>query len=206
MIQFFYTSRMSYDDFSKIIDRITVDGRQRITGRININTAPSEVLAAVLNAESPSCPDGDAPIEEIVAKQSDIEDPFRSTGQLGNMIPDLENASLKRLLFGVRSRLYRLEASALTNVDPTNPTSGGIGQTLSVLVSRQQGTPIRGQPPRIGPSGKPLPTWTLRPLDWQKEGGARLFRNVPKEEEDEDNLPGNPDSQDEQDHDAAPIR
>jgi type II secretory pathway component PulK len=167
----------------------------RLLPSININTAPSEVLAAVLNAESADCA-GDAPIEDIVARQVDIEQPFRTTGDINSVIQGLENVDLKRRLFGVRSRLYRLEASAQTNVDPLDPTSGGIGQTLSVLVSRQQGAPPRGQQPQIGPNGNPLPTWTLRPLDWQKEGGARLFRNVPEEDE---NLPGNPDSQDEQD-------
>ena len=172
----------------------------RLLPNININTAPSEVLAAVLNADSPSCPDGDAPIEDIVARQVDIDQPFRSTGDINSVVQGGDNVDIKRRLFGVRSRLYRLEASAQTNIDPTNLTSGGIGQTLSVLVSRQQGAPPRGQQPQMGPNGKPLPTWTLRPLDWQKEGGARLFRTVP--EEDEQNLPGNPDSQEERDDDA----
>ena len=79
---------------------------------------------------------------------------------------------------------------------------GGIGQTLSVLVSRQQGARLpAGQQPAVGPSGNPLPNWTLRPLDWQKEGGARLFRSTSEEEE---NLPGRPeDEEEEAEEDAA---
>jgi hypothetical protein len=92
------------------------------------------------------------------------------------VLADTENAQLKQTLFDVRSRLYRLEASARTNVDPLAPGSGGIGQTLSVLVHRQQSTrPRLGGQQAAGPSGRPLPNWTLRLLDWQKEGGARLF-------------------------------
>jgi hypothetical protein len=127
----------------------------------------------------------------------DLENPFRNSGDVNTVIQGIDNVDLKRRLFGVRSRLYRLEASALTNVDPMEPQRGGIGQTLSVLVSRQQGgRPPQGVEPQIGPNGKPIPNWTLRPLDWQKEGGARLSRSNP---EDDQNLPGNPDDQEEPD-------
>jgi hypothetical protein len=85
-------------------------------------------------------------------------------------------------------------------VDPTNPTSGGIGQTLSVLVSRQQDNRPRPGGPQVGPSGKPIPNWTLRPLDLQKEGGARLFRSVPSDEK----LPGSPDDEEETKDAGAP--
>ena len=155
----------------------------------------------MLNAESPDCA-GDAPIEDIIARQVDIEQPFRSTGDINSVIQGLDNVDLKRRLFGVRSRLYRLEASALTNVDPLVPDSGWIGQRLSVLVSRQQGARLpASQQPAVGPSGNPLPNWTLRPLDWQKEGGARLFRSTSEEEE---NLPGRPeDEEEEAEEDAA---
>ena len=51
IIQFFYVSGMEYDDFSKVIDRLTVDGQQRITGRINVNNAPEEVLRCLPGLE-----------------------------------------------------------------------------------------------------------------------------------------------------------
>jgi hypothetical protein len=155
-----------------------------VLGRINVNTAPAEVLAAVLNAEQQGCPPNDQ-VEQILERQQDVEQPFRSSGELSAILQGLDNASTKGLLFDVRSRLYRLEASALANIDPEQPESGGIGQTISALVARQTG-PAR--PGALGTgavraggtqSGKPLPNWTLRPLDWQKEGGARLFRTQP---------------------------
>ena len=175
--------------------------------RININTAPPEVLAAVVSAEKlPECPPDDV-VEKIIERQHDTENPIKSSGEVTGLLQGVANANIKGTLFDVRSRLYRLEASAITNADPENPRGGGIGQTLSALVARQTG-PARpgggaggavrtggtGQQP-VGASGKPLPNWTLRPLDWQKEGGARLFRAQPNEEEtpgatDETTAPG----------------
>lgn len=167
---------------------------------INANTAPAEVLAAVVNAEKvPDCPADDV-VQKIVERQQDIDNPMKSTGDVTALMQGVENASIKGTLFDVRSRLYRLEASALTNIDPDNPNSGGIGQTVSALVARQTGpaTGVAGQKTTgaagtvatggtaqqgVGANGKPLPNWTLRPLDWQKEGGARLFRAAPTEEE-----------------------
>jgi hypothetical protein len=164
--------------------------------RINVNTAPPEVLAAVLNAEQEGCPPNEA-VDEIIGRQRDPEQPFRSSGDVSGIVQGLDNANVKTTLFGVQSRLYRLEASALTNVDPEHPDGGGIGQTVSALVARQTSTrpTTRGNAaPAVGADGKPLPNWTLRPLDWQKEGGARLFRPLPGEDEDQ---PGTMDEENE---------
>lgn len=166
--------------------------------RINVNTAPPEVLAAVLNAEAQQegCP-SNAEVEQIVERQRDPDQPFRASGDVSGIIQGLENSNIKSTLFGVQSRLYRLEASALTNVDPDHPDSGGIGQTVSALVARQTSLRPRSNTnsaPQVGANGKPLPNWTLRPLDWQKEGGARLFRPTPGEDEDQ---PGTMDEENE---------
>jgi general secretion pathway protein K len=164
---------------------------------ININTAPAKVLAVVLTDEAGAgCAPPDDVITAIMERQVDLENPFKTTGEIQSVIQGLDNAALKRALFEVRSRLYRLEASALSNIDPEHPSGGGIGQTLSVLVSRVQDSKPRPGGPVMGPNGKPLPNWTLRPLDWQKEGGARLFRSVPSEDE---NLPASPDDEEEPD-------
>jgi general secretion pathway protein K len=168
----------------------------RLLPNININTAPPEVLAAVLTDNAPQDCGANETVEAIIQRQMDVEQPFRTTGDINGVIKDVKNVDIKRRLFGVRSRLFRLEASALTNVDPNNPTSGGIGQTLSVLVSRTQGSqPRSGAAPQVGANGQPVPSWTLRPLDWQKEGGARLFRTSLTD----DSLPGSQDDQEEPD-------
>jgi type II secretory pathway component PulK len=172
---------------------VTAQPRQ-LFPRINVNTAPAEVLAAVINAEQQGCPPNEQ-VEQIVERQRDPEQPFRTSGEVTAMLQGLDNANVKGGLFDVRSRLYRLEASALANVDPEHPDSGGIGQTLSALVVRQQGParpgaaggPVRSGGLLPGSGDRPLPSWTLRPLDWQKEGGARLFHH-PVDEEGESEL------------------
>jgi hypothetical protein len=74
-------------------------------------------------------------------------------------------------LISVSTSYFRLEASGLSNADPTGATPGGIGQTLSVLVKRTQ----KANQTQNGRGDGGL-SWTFRRLDWQKEAGARLFR------------------------------
>jgi general secretion pathway protein K len=139
---------------------------QRGYTRININTAPAEVLAAVINDA--------APVSDIVDRQMQ-EEPFVTVGDIAPLLGDIENAGVIRGLFTVNSRLFRLEASAVANANPAAAgRRGGIGQTLSVLVYRIPDLRRRED----GKTG-----WTLRPLDWQKEGGARLFRDAGLEED-----------------------
>lgn len=194
------TFGISGEDVHKLRNVMTAQPR-RLLGRINVNTAPLEVLVAVLDAEQvPNCGSNEA-VEQVMQRQQDIENPFRSAGEVKTALGGVENANIKGLVFDTKSSLYRLEASALSNVDPEDPNSGGIGQTLTVLVSRQRSNKPPPGGPRTGADGQILPNWTLRPLDWQKEGGARLFRPA---ETDDSNLPGNPDSQ-EDDTDGAEL-
>ncbi len=150
--------------------------------RVNINTAPAEVLAAILNAEQGGeggCPSVPAVDEIIEVQHQEPEGVFQSRGAIASRVPslnDLENVTHKLALFDVRSSLYRLEASALANVDPLAEGGSGIGQTLSVLVWRQ---PNLGRRRADGTHG-----FTLRRIDWQKEGGARLFRSARDDDED----------------------
>lgn len=194
------TFGISGEEVHKLRNVMTAQPR-RVLSKINVNTANVEVLSAVLDAENvPNCGPNEA-VEQIVARQQDIENPFRNAGEVKSAFGGIENANIKGLVFDTKSSLYRLEASALSNVDPENPESGGIGQTLTVLVSRKQDTRPRAGERGTSADGKPLPNWTLRALDWQKEGGARLFR---PEAIDDSNLPGNPDSQ-EDDTDGAEL-
>jgi type II secretory pathway component PulK len=188
------TFRIPTEDLQKLRGVLTAEPRALLQG-INVNTAPAEVLAAVLNAEQDGCPPNDA-VQQIIERQRDPDQPFRASGDVTGIIQGLDNANIKSTLFRTQSRVFRLEASALANVDPDNPDSGGIGQTVSALVLRQISLrpKVNNSAPQVGANGKPLPNWTLRPLDWQKEGGARLFRPTPGEDEDQ---PGTMDEENE---------
>jgi type II secretory pathway component PulK len=52
LIDAYLISGMKYEDFNQIMDRLTMDGRkQTIAGRINVNTAPQEVLLCLPGLE-----------------------------------------------------------------------------------------------------------------------------------------------------------
>jgi type II secretory pathway component PulK len=144
--------------------RLSAGGRNTVS-KVNINTAPVEVLAAILNPEEKCQPD-DA-VNWVIEHRSNGE-PVKAE----QITPKPEkNWAAKSLLLGSDSNFFRLEASAQTNLDPDHPEFGGIGQTLSELVKRKPRTPTAG-----GSSfAEGEPRWTLETLDWHKEGGARLF-------------------------------
>jgi type II secretory pathway component PulK len=129
--------------------------------KVNVNTASGIVLAAIIN-------DGNAVGQILERQQSD--DPFKNAADLSTVLDTqgVADAAMVSSLFGVSSNLFRLRASALTNADPEGEQPGGIGQTLSELVWRQS-SPCRAD--------EQPPCWTLKPLDWQKEGGAPLLEH-----------------------------
>jgi type II secretory pathway component PulK len=145
--------------------RIVTATPTRYLRALNANTAPGIVLAAVINEPNA--------VAAILERQQS-EEPFKNAGEVKSILEQegVEDAGIVGGLFDVRSNMFRLRASALTNVDPEGEFAGGIGQTLSELVFRQAGR---------CPSGQTPPCWTLKPLDWQKEGGARLLEYAPDE-------------------------
>ncbi len=134
---------------------------------VNINTADQVVLSAILQgADGSGVECGPTQeVQDILERQLDPEDPIKPV-DIRTLIGGIPNGSLAVDLFVSNSSIYRLEASALTNVDPENRSRGGVGKTLSVLVFRKC----------VEKEGDKCIRWTSTPLDWQKEGGARLFR------------------------------
>jgi type II secretory pathway component PulK len=138
---------------------------------MNVNTAHPQALAALFN---------DPEIVSAIMERQQGDEPFQSAGEVRTLLNEysFEHADVVAGLFDVRSRLFRLRASAVTNIDPEGEPSGGIGQTVSALVLRQVD-------PRRRPVQGEGPGWTFRLLDWQKEGGARLLTLPGAGEEDE---------------------
>jgi type II secretory pathway component PulK len=62
IIEFYYTSRLTYEEFEQIADRLTTSDEERLAGRVNINTAPREVLLCLAGLE-----DGD--VDDLIAKR-----------------------------------------------------------------------------------------------------------------------------------------
>jgi type II secretory pathway component PulK len=51
IIDFYYRSGMTYDEFTQVADRLTTSSEQTLTGLVNVNTAPKEVLLCLPGLE-----------------------------------------------------------------------------------------------------------------------------------------------------------
>ncbi|MBI4516055.1 MAG: general secretion pathway protein GspK [Deltaproteobacteria bacterium] len=126
---------------------------------INVNTAPVEVLAAVINDS--------ARVDQIV-QQREGEEPL-TPADVNGILQGVEHQAQVGQLFCTRSWYFRIYSSAMVSADPTGQRSGGVGQTVVALVNRRR-------KPGVAANAPPdMPRWTLTPLDWQKRGGAELL-------------------------------
>lgn len=129
--------------------------------RVNANTAPHDVLAAI-TGDSGIADDIISQREQAPMKLSDLTQLLARGNQSD---PAFRNA---RIMLGVTSNYYLIRASAIINPNPTTGL-GGVSRSASMLVQR---APKPGVPYNA-PAG--TPRWTLTQLDWQKEPGAELF-------------------------------
>jgi type II secretory pathway component PulK len=172
------------DELRSLRDVLTAQPR-RLHPAVNVNTASAEVLSAILNPEE-LCAPNDA-VTQVIERRA--EEPYRRN-EVGSIVSSVENSAAKRGLLTATSNLFRVQASAVVNFDPENPDDfGGVAQTLSVVVRR------RPDPKRAIPEEN-VPGWTLRAIDWQKEGGARLFLDPDGDEEDEEGEDGEEEDED----------
>jgi general secretion pathway protein K len=137
--------------------------------QVNINTAPAEVLSAII-------PDAGV-VDNIISqrqeqglKQSDLA---QLLAGLNTKDPTAAHA---RSMLGVQSAFFLIRASAVVNPNPMTG-KGGISRSASMLVRRDPRPGVSAN----APAGTPL--WTLTQLDWQKEGGAALFQPTPGAED-----------------------
>jgi type II secretory pathway component PulK len=150
------------------------------------SSADATGLSGTMSSTSPggdtssSSGGGDAGgvIQEILSRQRDPDQPFDNQGAVSQVMAslDADRRGAMSQLFGVTSSYYRLQASALTNTDPSGEGTGGIGQTLSALVRRTK-APVSN----ASATDTQDIQWTFRLMDWQREAGARLFRQTGNE-------------------------
>ncbi len=129
--------------------------------RINANTAPREVLAAVL---------GDGGVADNIISQR--QEQGLKEADLNQLLAPLRADPATRFagtMLGVKSSYFLIRASGIVNPNPVTGR-GGISRSASMLVMRG----MRAGVVPNAPAG--TPRWTLTQLDWQKEGGAALFQ------------------------------
>lgn len=150
-------------------------GRSRnVPASINLNTAPRRLLDILINDA--------ATVDSIISEREQA--PIKQTAQLvqqaaATWANDPARQQLNTLFNTATSQFFLIKASAIINPNPLTG-KGGIGRTVSVLVRRDP-------KPGVGQNAPPgTARWVLTRTDWQKEGGAVLFR----EDLDQDDLSG----------------
>lgn len=131
--------------------------------RINANTAPLDVLRAVV--------DDDDAVNNIVSRRSEGPMKQNDLAQLTRGLNAPVNGATINYaarLLGVQSSFFQVRASGVVNPNPVTGR-GGISRSATMLVRRVRRAATAGN------SASAVP-WTLTQLDWQKEGGAALFQ------------------------------
>ena len=135
--------------------------------KVNINTAPIEVLNAILSSF------GSDAVSGIVTQRSqapmtgqDLNKIVNAARQSGGQ--SVQTSTTIGSMLTVTSQYFLVRASGVVNPNPVTGR-GGIGRSATMLVRR-----IRRQPSQVG--GASAVPWTLTQLDWQKEGGGVLFQ------------------------------
>jgi len=99
--------------FAQIADKITVSGEQQIPGKVNINTAPKEVLAALLGGTDQA----NQLAENIVSQRSTLLYGFQTIGELLNVSSmTLERFKSIANLITVRSDVFTVRCYATADV------------------------------------------------------------------------------------------
>jgi type II secretory pathway component PulK len=128
---------------------------------VNANTAPAEVLRAVVEDEEF--------VSNLLSQRS--QTPLKQADLVALLAGLNKQSTSSRnyasVMLSVTSQFFQVRASGVVNPNPVTGR-GGIGRSATMLVRR-----LRRTTP--GNVGSAVP-WTLTQLDWQKEGGAILFQ------------------------------
>lgn len=128
VLDFYRKSTLKLDEFKKVADLVTTDRARVLQGRINVNTAPKEVLRCL-----PGLDEGD--VEALIAKRSTSGSDTQTVAWVADAIPPEKGAQIGALIT-TRSYQYSADIAAVG--------SNGRGYKRSRYVFD-----LRSTPPRI---------------------------------------------------------
>ncbi len=85
ILQFYFVSELTYDEFEQIADRITTTDEQYITGRVNVNLAPRDVLLCL-----PGLSESD--VDALIAKRTSADVNLESIAWVVEVLDEREKA------------------------------------------------------------------------------------------------------------------
>ncbi len=118
------TEPIDLQTFQQIVDKVTTQGEEKTVGKVNINTAPKEVLSALLGGGDA----GDQLAERIVVERAGMLYGFETIGKLLD-VPSMTLNQFKRIAnqITVRSNVFTVRCYATASV------SGAMLQTECVV-------------------------------------------------------------------------
>jgi type II secretory pathway component PulK len=115
---------LDYGTIAQIIDYVSIDGEAEVQGKVNLNTAPLEVIAVL--------PGGSAEVAEAIAARRE-QQPFESLGDVVRTLVDLRDGPsvFEQMidLVTTRSSCFIVESMGWTGTGRTH-------RTLTALVRR----------------------------------------------------------------------
>jgi len=154
-----------------------------VPAKVNANTAPQVVLQAIIE-DADQVKDLISRREEAGLRDADLG--FLSQAGTQSAQQQGAPATDPRKMLGTRSSFFLIRASAIINANPVTGR-GGVRRSASMLVQRTVAPGRPGAP--VGATGSTAAggtaqgqRWTLKQLDWQKEGGAALFTERSEDE------------------------
>lgn len=160
------------DQLRKVLTALPTAGGGLDVKRVNVNTASPAVLAKIIEDQDR--------LDELLRRR---EEAGLTTQQIGQIVGGQRQGQTGSInpstMLKSTSAFFLIKASAIINPNPATGR-GGVRRTASMLVQR---SPAHGRPggstggaaPGGLAGGGAGPRWTLKQLDWQKEGGAALF-------------------------------
>ena len=116
------TNKITLNWIAEHLDEMTVSDKQRLPGRINVNTAPRAVLMTLPNMD-------DATADAIIKQRDSAAGPFESVGEL------LTTGALKDKQFQAMAELVTVRSSVF-EIRSTGITSRGIRKSIIAVVDR----------------------------------------------------------------------
>jgi type II secretory pathway component PulK len=113
--------------FYQIADKITISNDQTVPGRINVNTAPREVLAALLGGDDQA----DLLAEDIIAHRDGLMYGMQSIAELLD-VESMQLSTFKEIANYVTIRSDVFTISCVATADRGN-TTGTTMRTVSVV-------------------------------------------------------------------------
>ncbi len=108
IIDVYYTSGIEYDDFLQLADLLTTTDEEEISGLINVNSAPKEVLSCLPELE-------DKDVDELIKKREKLEDEEKSSVIWVTEVLDKEKAIAIGSFITTKSSQYSADVVAITD-------------------------------------------------------------------------------------------